>query len=100
MRRADVGIRRATEADEAVLRELWEEFEAEIPAPPEFVETWEEEWADVAADIGGRGAVYLAEDGDGVAGSVRGEMLRGNVWHVAFAYVRPAGAPPGRAEAR
>jgi ribosomal protein S18 acetylase RimI-like enzyme len=83
-----VNVRLATEADEPVLRELWEEFEAEVPAPPEFVESWEEEWEDVAADIGGRGAVYLAEDGEGVAGSVRMRMLTGNVWHVASAHVR------------
>jgi ribosomal protein S18 acetylase RimI-like enzyme len=84
-----VNVRRATQADEAVLRELWEEFEAEIPAPPEFVETWEEEWQDVAADIAGRGAVYLAEDEEGVAGSVRATMRAANVWHVAFAHIRP-----------
>ena len=84
-----MNIRRATEADQAVLRELWEEFEAEIPAPPEFVETWEEEWRDVAADLGGRGAVYLAEDEEGVAGAARATMLAGDVWHVVFAHVRP-----------
>jgi ribosomal protein S18 acetylase RimI-like enzyme len=84
-----ITVRRATEADHAALRELWEEFEAEIPAPPEFVETWEEEWSDVSADIGGRGAVYLAEDEDGVAGSVRMTMRAAGVWHVASAYVRP-----------
>ena len=82
-------IRRATEADQPVLRELWEEFEAEVSAPPEFVEAWEEEWSDVSADIAGRGAVYLAEDEEGVAGSVRVTMRGANVWHVAFAYVRP-----------
>ncbi len=82
-------LRQATEADQQVLRELWEEFEAEIPAPPEFVETWDEEWKDVAADIGGRGVVYLAEDDDGVAGAVRATMLGGEVWHIVFAHVRP-----------
>jgi ribosomal protein S18 acetylase RimI-like enzyme len=84
-----VNVRRATEADEPVLRSLWEEFEAEIPALPEFVETWEQEWQDVAADISGRGAVYLAEDEQGVAGAVRARMLPGDVWHVVFAHVRP-----------
>ena len=84
-----MNVRLATEADEPVLRELWEEFEAEIPDLPEFVETWEEEWNDVAADIGGRGAVYLAEDEEGVAGIVRATMRAANVWHVAFAHVRP-----------
>ena len=42
-----------------------------MPAPPEDVETWDEEWQDVSADIGGRGAVYLAEDDEGVVGTVR-----------------------------
>jgi ribosomal protein S18 acetylase RimI-like enzyme len=84
-----VNVRVATLDDEAVLRELWEEFEAEIPAPPAWVETWEQEWADVSADIGGRGAVYLAEDEEGVVGSVRAQMIAGNVWHVIFAHVRP-----------
>ena len=84
-----MNVRLATPADEAVLRELWEEFEAEIAAPPEDVETWEEEWQDVAADIAGGGAVYLVEDDEGVAGSVRMRMRNGNVWHVASAYVRP-----------
>lgn len=82
-------VRRATEEDERVLRELWEEFEAEVPPPPEHQETWEEEWADVSADIGGRGAVFVAEGDEGVAGTVRATMLRGNVWNIMFAYVRP-----------
>jgi ribosomal protein S18 acetylase RimI-like enzyme len=84
-----VSIRPATEADQPVLRELWEEFEAEIPAPPEFAETWEEEWQDVSADIGGRGSVHIAEDDEGVSGAVRATMLPGDVWHVVFAHVRP-----------
>jgi ribosomal protein S18 acetylase RimI-like enzyme len=90
-----VNVRPATEADEQVLRELWEEFEAEILAPPEWVETWEEEWQDVSADIAGRGAVYLAEDEEGVLGSVRAKMMSGDVWHVASAYVRPRGRRQG-----
>ena len=84
-----MNLRRATEADQAALRELWEEFEAEIPAPPELTETWDEEWADVAADIGGRGAVYLVEDEEGIAGGLRVSMRAADVWHVAFAHVRP-----------
>ena len=82
-------IRRATEADEAVLRELWQEFELEVPAPPEFEETWEQEWADVSADLAGRGAVFLAEDDEGVAGGVRATMREADVWFIVFAYVRP-----------
>jgi ribosomal protein S18 acetylase RimI-like enzyme len=86
---AAVNVRHATEADEQALRELWEEFEAELPAPPEFVETWAEEWQDVVADIGGRGTVHVAEDDGGVIGSVRATMLPGDVWHIVFAHVRP-----------
>jgi ribosomal protein S18 acetylase RimI-like enzyme len=84
-----VAIRPATSADEAALRELWQEFEAEIPPPPEEVESWEQEWADVSADIAGRGAVFVAEDGGGMLAQVRGRMLTGNVWYVVSAYVRP-----------
>ena len=41
-----LSVRRATEADEAMLRELWEEFEREVPEPAGFEpETWEQEWA-------------------------------------------------------
>ena len=84
-----MNLRPATKADEAVLRELWEQFESELPAPPEDVETWEQEWQDVAADIDGRGAVYLAENDDGVLGGARAKMIEGGVWYVVFAYVRP-----------
>ena len=86
---AGVNVRPANEADHATLRELWEEFQAEIPDLPEFSETWEEEWQDVAADIAGRGAVYLAEDKDGVVGGVRATMRAATVWHIVFAQVRP-----------
>jgi GNAT superfamily N-acetyltransferase len=56
---------------------------------PEFVETWDDEWSDVAADLDGRGVVYLAEDDEGVVGAVRATMRAADVWHVAFAYTRP-----------
>lgn len=79
-------VRLATLADEPTLREHWEAFESEIPAPPEHQETWDEEWGDISADIGGRGAVWLTED---ESGSLRATMLPGNVWHVVFAYVKP-----------
>lgn len=58
-----MNVRPATEADLAVVRELWEEFETEVPAPPYLAETWEEE------GLEGRvlgGDVYLAEEGGAV----------------------------------
>lgn len=82
-------IRGATLGDEPVLRELWAELERELPPPPERVETWEEEWRDVAADLAGRGAVLLAEEDGDVLGCLRATMRRAGVWQVAFALVRP-----------
>jgi ribosomal protein S18 acetylase RimI-like enzyme len=83
-----VTIRRATEADEPVLRELWEEFEREVPAPPEFHEDWDEEWADTRRDLAD-GLVLLAEDESGAAGVLRARLRSGTAWHVELAYVRP-----------
>ena len=83
-------------ADQATLRELWEEFEAEIPAPPR-----------ARRDLGARSGrtspptsaaaarVWLAEDDEGVAGSVRATMLEANVWHIVLAYVRPRARQQG-----
>ena len=51
-----MNVRRATESDEAVLRELWQEFNAEVPEPEGFEpESWEEEWADTRDDIASGG---------------------------------------------
>lgn len=80
-------IRRATEADEQALRELWAEFEAEVPDPFE-PETWEEEWRDTRRDIAG-GTVLLAEDDDGPVGVARAEAPRQGRVHVQLVHVRP-----------
>ena len=84
-----MNIRRATTADEAVLRELWEEFELEVPQPDGFLpETWDEEWSDVQKDLE-TGAVFLAEDDGGPVGVARlGEPKLGSS-HVHLVYVRP-----------
>src|SRR4051794_16107911 len=82
-------IRRATEADEAVLRELWEEFEREVPEPPGFTpETWDEEWTDTRRDIA-EGAVYLALDDEGVAGVARATAPKRGRAHVPLVHVVP-----------
>ena len=57
-------IRRATEADEKILRELRDEFEQEVPEPYGEPESWDEEWADTLDDLRG-GGVFLAEDDEG-----------------------------------
>ena len=62
-----MNVRRATSGDEAVLKELWQAFVAELPEPDGFAaETWDVAWPALEADIEGAG-VYLAEaDGDTV----------------------------------
>jgi ribosomal protein S18 acetylase RimI-like enzyme len=93
-----VTIRRATEADEAVLRELWEEFEAEVPWKIEEPETWEDEWKDTLDDVR-TGGVFLAEDADGPVGVARVEAnVRGRS-HVQLVHVRPRGRRQGVAKA-
>jgi ribosomal protein S18 acetylase RimI-like enzyme len=93
-----VTIRRATESDEAVLRELWEEFEREVPEPIGEGEPWEEEWSDTLDDIRG-GGVFLAEDDDGPVGVARVEAPRRGRAHVQLVYVRPRGRQQGVAKA-
>lgn len=82
-------IRRATDADQAVLRELWEEFEAEVPEPAGFLpETWDEEWGDVQKNLA-TGAVFLAEDDGGPVGVARLEESRQGSSFLHLVYVRP-----------
>src|SRR5262249_12344217 len=81
-------IRRASEADENLLRELWEEFEAEVPEPAGIeAEAWEEEWSDTRDDIRG-GGVFIAQDGAGPVGVARIEAPVRGAAHVQLAYVR------------
>jgi ribosomal protein S18 acetylase RimI-like enzyme len=94
-----VTVRPATEADEAVLRELWSEFELEVPEPEGFVpETWEEEWADTQRQIGA-GSVFLAEDGEGATGVAKAEARDHGTYHVHLVYVRPRARRNGIANA-
>jgi len=94
-----MSVRRATDADEAVLRELMAEFEAEVPEPPGFrVETWDELWADIRRDIAG-GAVYLAEDDEGPAGLAQVSAAEPGRWHIETVHVRPRARRRGVATA-
>jgi ribosomal protein S18 acetylase RimI-like enzyme len=92
-------IRRATPADQAALRELWEEFQTEVPEPEGFVpETWDEEWADINRDIDG-GAVYVAEDEDGAVGVARATSPEKGRSHLHLVHVRPRARRRGIAKA-
>jgi ribosomal protein S18 acetylase RimI-like enzyme len=93
-----VTIRRAVEADEAVLRELWEEFEREVPEPVGDGETWAEEWRDTLDDIH-VGGVFLAEDDAGAVGVARIEAPVHGRAHVQLVHVRERGREQGIAKA-
>jgi ribosomal protein S18 acetylase RimI-like enzyme len=93
-----VTIRRATEADEAVLRELWEEFEREVPEPVGEPESWEDEWQDTLDDIRG-GGVFIAEDEAGPVGVARIEAPSHGVAHVQLVHVRERARRRGVAKA-
>ena len=92
-------VRRATEADEATWRELWHEFEREVPEPDDPAPwTWEEEWADVRADLAG-GAVYVAEEGGEPVGIARATAPARGGAHLVLVYVRPFARGRGVAKA-
>jgi ribosomal protein S18 acetylase RimI-like enzyme len=94
-----VNVRRATTADEKTLRELWEEFEREVPEPAGFTpETWEEEWADTKRQIEA-GCVFLAENGDGAVGVAKIDEPKHGAVHVHLVHVRPPARRQGVAKA-
>lgn len=92
-----MNIRRATETDEAVLRELWEEFEREVPEPVGEPESWDEEWKDTLDDIQG-GGVFIAEDAEGPVGVARIEAPVHGRAHIQTVHVRPRGRRQGVAK--
>lgn len=82
-------IRRATEADQATIHELWQEFEDEVPQAEGFQpEQWDEEWSDVQENLA-TGAVFLAEDDAGPLGVARLQEMRQGSSHIHLVYVRP-----------
>jgi ribosomal-protein-alanine N-acetyltransferase len=94
-----MNIRRATPADEAALRELWEDFHRDVPEPPGFYEEpWEEEWIDTRRAIES-GAVYLAEDDQGSVGVVRAMPAEHGRSHLELVHVRARARRQGIAKA-
>jgi ribosomal protein S18 acetylase RimI-like enzyme len=85
-----VTIRPASSDDHDVLRELWDDFEAELGGEPYLHETWEEAWEDLAVTIAEGVALIAEEDGEpvGFAFCVLGERGRKTA-HVTDLYVRP-----------
>ena len=93
-----MNVRRATEADESILRALWEEFELEVQWNQEEPETWAEEWPDTLDDIRG-GGVFIAEDDNGPVGVARIEAPKRGRAHVQLVHVRERGRRQGVAKA-
>ena len=81
-------VRAGTEADEAVLRELWQEFVAEVPEPEGFgTDTWETDWADLEQRMKSAGCVFVAEDGGKLVGFLDAEAHEPGRWHVETVHV-------------
>jgi len=94
-----VNIRPATEADEAALRELLEEFAAEIPEPPGFVlDSWDEAWGALRENMA-NGALFIAEDDQGAIGLAVAKAERAGRWHIEAVHVRPRARRQGVATA-
>ena len=94
-----MNIRPATSADEAALRSLWEEFEAELPEPEGFEpETWERYSKELNTNIAA-GAVFLAEDGGTAVGMLEASVADKGRWHVETVQVRPEARRQGVAKA-
>ena len=83
-------IRVATEADHDLLRELWEEFEAELDGEPYLRETWDEAWEDLSVTVRDGVALVAEEDGRalGFVFCVLGDRGRRTA-HITDIYVRP-----------
>jgi ribosomal protein S18 acetylase RimI-like enzyme len=85
-----VTIRPATEADHDLVRELWEEFDAELDHEPYLRETWEEAWDDLSVTVR-EGVALIAEEDNRALGfvfCVLGDQGRQTA-HVTDIYVRP-----------
>jgi ribosomal protein S18 acetylase RimI-like enzyme len=82
-------IRKADKADLELLRELWEEFQAEVPEVEHYRETWAEALPDVERYVTQDVALVAEEDGQPVGFALaRPENAR--VGYLSDVYVRPA----------
>jgi ribosomal protein S18 acetylase RimI-like enzyme len=89
-------LRRTTADDLALVRELWDEFDRERPAPAFLAETWEQDGVDARVRAG---EVILAEEDGAALGFA--EFKRGTdaaLW-LQTIYVRPAARRRGIAKA-
>jgi ribosomal protein S18 acetylase RimI-like enzyme len=85
-----VTIRRTTQADRRLVRELWEQFEEELGGPDYLRETWAEAWSDLSETVRSGVALMAEEDGRAVGFifCVLGNVGRRTA-HVTDLYVLP-----------
>ena len=93
-------IRPATLDDEPVLRELWEEFAARVPAAPWGMATWDETWPDIERQLR-EGVAVIAEDGGRPLGFVVADLgtVHKRAARVSDLYVREEARRRGLAKA-
>jgi ribosomal protein S18 acetylase RimI-like enzyme len=89
-------IRPAKKNDQDLIRELWLEFEAELPGPDYLRESWEDAWSDLAQTVREGVALVAEEDGRavGFVFCVLGDRGRKTA-HVTDIYVRPEARSKG-----
>ena len=71
-------IRPATKNDQELIRELWTEFEAELPEPEYLRESWEDAWSDLSQTVR-EGVALIAEEDGRAVGFVFCEIGRAHV---------------------
>jgi ribosomal protein S18 acetylase RimI-like enzyme len=81
-------VRRATENDREVLRELWHEFMDEVNEPEYWRGTWDEAWAGMRGYIADHVALVAEEEGRAV-GYELARLDRPRIGYVSDLYVRP-----------
>jgi ribosomal protein S18 acetylase RimI-like enzyme len=81
-------IRPASEADLPALRELWEEFEGEVPEPLHRFVPLDEEWAEIPAYLES-GLAILAESDGRPVGFALARMESPSICYLSDLYVRP-----------
>jgi ribosomal protein S18 acetylase RimI-like enzyme len=90
-----LNIRRITPTDAETIRELWTEFEEELPEPEGFrPDTWEEAWRELSTEVG-----YLAEDDSGTVAFASAAQPEHGRSHITIVHVRPRARGKGIAKA-
>jgi len=92
---SSVSVRAVTPADADSVRELWQEYEHEVPEPEGFrPDTWEEAWKELSGEVG-----YLAEDESGAVACAFATHPEHGRFHITLVHVRSRARRKGIAKA-